>query len=60
MKTKQLIELEEKWKYKKLQLPSDDRLIMLRLRELNEPITLFAETKQERKERLRKILMEKK
>ena len=60
MKTQQLIELEEKWKYKKLQLPSDDRLIMLRLRELNEPITLFAETKQERKERLRKILMEKK
>ncbi|ELP87538.1 U4/U6 small nuclear ribonucleoprotein Prp4, putative [Entamoeba invadens IP1] len=48
--------LEEKWKFRKIPLPTDDRLIMLRLREIGEPIKLFSESFEDRRERLRNSL----
>ena len=43
---------------KKTNVPTDDRLIKLRLRELGEPICFFGENVQDRRERLRRLLGE--
>ncbi|KAL7714533.1 WD repeat-containing protein [Entamoeba marina] len=48
--------LEEKWRIRKIALPTDDKLIMLRLRELKEPILRFGESFEDRRERLRECL----
>ncbi|EKE39768.1 hypothetical protein ENUP19_0041G0001 [Entamoeba nuttalli] len=48
--------LEEKWKYRKIPLPTEDKMVMLRLRELGEPIMLFGEEFESRRERLRDAL----
>ena len=45
--------LEKRWRIRQ---PTEDKLVMLRLRELTEPIMLFGETPEERRERLRDTL----
>eukprot|EP01091_Cochliopodium_minus_P016705 TRINITY_DN6334_c0_g1_i1.p1 TRINITY_DN6334_c0_g1~~TRINITY_DN6334_c0_g1_i1.p1 ORF type:complete len:479 (-),score=124.96 TRINITY_DN6334_c0_g1_i1:37-1473(-) len=58
-KSKKLLEsLENQKKARTLALPTDDNLIKARLRELSDPIVFFGETKAERRERLRKKLVE--
>lgn len=48
--------MEQKWKAKNIAVPTNDKLIMLRLRELHEPIILFGEKPEDRRERLRNLL----
>lgn len=48
--------MEQKWKAKSISVPTNDKLIMLRLRELHEPIILFGEKPEDRRERLRNLL----
>lgn len=48
--------MEQKWKAKNIAVPTNDKLIMLRLRELHEPIMLFGEKPEDRRERLRNLL----
>jgi len=51
---KQLLnEYEQRKKGRQMTLPTDDKSIQLRLRELGEPIILFGERPPERRERLR-------
>jgi U4/U6 small nuclear ribonucleoprotein PRP4 len=47
---------EKKKRAKKLNIPTNDNLVKARLRELAEPIILFAERPEERRERLRELL----
>eukprot|EP01121_Diplochlamys_sp_Union-15-3_P005494 TRINITY_DN15834_c0_g1_i1.p2 TRINITY_DN15834_c0_g1~~TRINITY_DN15834_c0_g1_i1.p2 ORF type:complete len:153 (+),score=44.65 TRINITY_DN15834_c0_g1_i1:128-586(+) len=57
---KKLIEqLEKKKMASSIAVPTNDELVKAKLRELNEPIILFGETKPERRKRLRYILAEK-
>jgi U4/U6 small nuclear ribonucleoprotein PRP4 len=42
-----------------MNLPTDDKLVMARLRELGEPIILFGEQAPERRDRLRDLLIRK-
>ncbi|KAK9467611.1 WD40-repeat-containing domain protein [Lipomyces arxii] len=53
-----LDELSRRRKAKQIAVPTDDSQIRMRLRELGEPITLFAEDKADRRERLRKVMLE--
>lgn len=48
--------MEQKWEAKKIAVPTDDKLIMMRLRELHEPIILFGEKPEDRRDRLRSLL----
>ena len=48
--------IEEK---KKLVVPTDDKLVQARLRELGEPIILFGEDPPERRDRLRSVMTRK-
>jgi U4/U6 small nuclear ribonucleoprotein PRP4 len=52
-----MADFENKRKAKSLNLPTDDRLVQLRLRELGEPIILFGELPPERRDRLRDIMV---
>jgi len=51
-----LLEQEARKKAKQLIVPTDDKLVQAKLRELGEPIILFGEQPPERRERLRDIL----
>ncbi|KZV63562.1 U4/U6 snRNP-specific spliceosomal protein [Peniophora sp. CONT] len=51
-----LDELERKKKARALAVPTDDKLVRVKLRELGEPITLFGERNAERRERLTYVL----
>ncbi|KAK9367487.1 WD40-repeat-containing domain protein [Lipomyces kononenkoae] len=53
-----LEELSRRRRAKEIAVPTDDLKVRARLRELGEPITLFAEDKADRRERLRKVLLE--
>ena len=55
---KLLEHLEQQKKARTIALPTDDALIKARLRELSEPVMFFGESKAERRERLRKKLVE--
>ena len=48
--------MEEQWRSRQIAIPTNDKLVMLRLRELNEPIMLFGEDPGDRRERLRDVL----
>lgn len=48
--------LQRKWRSRQLAIPTNDRLVMLRLRELHEPIALFGEGPEDRRDRLRDVL----
>jgi hypothetical protein len=47
---------ENRRRVRQIALPTDDRLVQARLKELGEPIILFGEGPAERRERLREIL----
>jgi len=49
--------LQQKWAARQLAVPTNDRLVQLRLRELDEPIILFGEPPGDRRERLRDVLI---
>lgn len=48
--------LQRKWRSRQLAIPTNDRVVMLRLRELHEPIALFGEGPEDRRDRLRDVL----
>jgi len=52
-------ELELRKKAKQLLLPTDDKLVQAKLRELGEPIILFGEQAPERRDRLREVMTRK-
>jgi len=54
-----LEEWEQRKRARQIAIPTDDKLIQLRLRELDEPIILFGEQAPERRERLREVLAKK-
>jgi len=53
-------QLERTRAIKKTAVPTDDKLVRARLRALGEPITLFGEEKVDRRERLQRIVFERK
>ncbi|KAK9375301.1 WD40-repeat-containing domain protein [Lipomyces chichibuensis] len=53
-----LEELSRRRRAKQIAVPTDDLKVRAGLRELGEPITLFGEDKADRRERLRKVLLE--
>ncbi|KAK9456117.1 WD40-repeat-containing domain protein [Dipodascopsis uninucleata] len=52
-----LDEMARRQKAKQIAIPTDDGRVRMSLRELGEPITLFAEDKADRRERLRNVLL---
>ncbi|GAA99356.1 hypothetical protein E5Q_06051 [Mixia osmundae IAM 14324] len=53
-----LAELERKTQARKLAIPTNDVDVRARLRELGEPITLFGEKREDRRDRLRTVVSE--
>ncbi|KAJ8102521.1 WD40-repeat-containing domain protein [Lipomyces tetrasporus] len=53
-----LEELSRRQRAKQIAVPTDDLKVRAKLRELGEPITLFGEDKADRRERLRRVLLE--
>ncbi|KAH3732917.1 U4/U6 small nuclear ribonucleoprotein Prp4 [Pelomyxa schiedti] len=51
-----LTRMEQKWRARQIAIPTNDKLVMMRLRELKEPIMLFGEYPGDRRERLRDVL----
>lgn len=51
-----LAEFERRKRAKTINVPTDDTEIQIQLRAIGEPICLFGEDKQDRRERLRKFL----
>eukprot|EP00727_Mastigamoeba_balamuthi_P009337 m51a1_g5025 putative u4 u6 small nuclear ribonucleoprotein prp4 (522) ;mRNA; r:343115-345004 len=51
-----LSRMEQKWRARQIVVPTSDRLVMLRLRELGDPIVLFGEGPEDRRQRLRELL----
>jgi len=57
MKHKRVVDgLEKKKKARTLAIPTNDKLVKARLRELGEPIILFGELPEDRRERLREVM----
>jgi len=55
----ELEEFESRKKARNIVIPTDDKLVQLKLRELGEPIIYFGERPGERRERLREVLAKK-
>ncbi|KAK9478767.1 WD40-repeat-containing domain protein [Lipomyces japonicus] len=53
-----LTEVNRRKAVRQLAVPTDDGKVRARLRALNEPVTLFAEDKEDRRDRLRRILFD--